>query len=709
MRTLRLALLPALILPTVFLVACTATTDDDDDTVLQPATIEFQDIFIPDRLIELPVLPGGTQVLNEVFIHNAGDRVLNIDEVSLNYQSDGNWELNPDTIPRAIQPHEFAIVEVLYTASETSDTFAALEVFSDDPDEAEKSVAFIGRQATGGPRARVSESLLDWGFQFRRVEVRKLITVTNTGDEPLRITDVVLEQSEFQIAFHMVCPGVATEDCDWETAQKPQLLQDEILPGSGALFEVAFVPENLQAVSATLKVQTSDPLRDEFSVILLGNGESALNCTAPTVAVTSPLEATFFHSWQNMDVTARVLDAEQPGSSLYVEMFLGDLLIEDEFPDENGFVHFSIDIDNHEPPLPSGLQPFTLRVTDGCPTFGFDTFVAAIDFPLPPDDLDGDGFSPSQGDCNDSDPEAFPQNVEVFDGVDNDCDSTVDEGTVVWDNDCDGYCAHDSICLGQETNLAGVTCQPLLPAGENTGDCNDSGFDLDQDGAPDGHPINPGAAELLNFLDDDCDGQTDENTTFYDDDGDGLTEAAGDCDDDNVDVFEGATEWCDDLDNDCDGPIDEECIDRTAPPRCVGGVLSNNFQIALGSRVPVEVLVVSQDPNLTYEWQSLVDNDPSLGAFADTALGPANIWDAPEENDDNRTNLDGEFVSIWVEVTDTLGQSDTCFGTLLVKSDVTIQYTPIAPQTSECSSAGAAPVGFGALLLGLLGLVRRRD
>ena len=42
-----------------------------------------------------------------------------------------------------------------------------------------------------------------------------------------------------------------------------------------------------------------------------------------------------------------------------------------------------------------------------------------------------------------------------------------------------------------------------------------------------------------------------------DDDGDGFSEEQGDCDDANADLSPGATEVCDEIDNDCDGDIDD--------------------------------------------------------------------------------------------------------------------------------------------------------
>ncbi len=46
----------------------------------------------------------------------------------------------------------------------------------------------------------------------------------------------------------------------------------------------------------------------------------------------------------------------------------------------------------------------------------------------PSADLDGDGFKPSEGDCDDGDSDVNPGAAEVCDDVDNDCDVEVDEG-----------------------------------------------------------------------------------------------------------------------------------------------------------------------------------------------------------------------------------------------------------------------------------------
>jgi len=81
--------------------------------------------------------------------------------------------------------------------------------------------------------------------------------------------------------------------------------------------------------------------------------------------------------------------------------------------------------------------------------------------------------------------------------------------------------------------------------GECTGDCDET------DPA-----IHPGAEEVCNGVDDDCDGVIPADE--LDSDGDGHSVCSGaDCDDDDPEVYLGRPELCDGADNNCNGEVDE--------------------------------------------------------------------------------------------------------------------------------------------------------
>ena len=132
-------------------------------------------------------------------------------------------------------------------------------------------------------------------------------------------------------------------------------------------------------------------------------------------------------------------------------------------------------------------------------------------------------------------------------------------------------------------------------ANSTLSDCSQpSGFVSDDTDCDDNDAtVFPGATEVCNGIDDDCDGQIDEGvqTTYYEDtDGDGFGDAGSttqacsvpsgfvsndtDCDDNDAAVFPGATEVCNGIDDDCDGQIDEgmncTCINGHTTNTCLG-------------------------------------------------------------------------------------------------------------------------------------------
>lgn len=81
-----------------------------------------------------------------------------------------------------------------------------------------------------------------------------------------------------------------------------------------------------------------------------------------------------------------------------------------------------------------------------------------------PLDEDGDGRTAGERDCDDHDPNVYVGATETVDGVDQDCDGLVDEGTEVYDDDGDGFSEVNGDC-----NDADPT---FLPGGEDLFPCD---------------------------------------------------------------------------------------------------------------------------------------------------------------------------------------------------------------------------------------------
>jgi hypothetical protein len=192
------------------------------------------------------------------------------------------------------------------------------------------------------------------------------------------------------------------------------------------------------------------------------------------------------------------------------------------------------------------------------------------------DDLDMDGYGddsdPGQAscdpvpgkvanalDCNDNAFGVSPDAVELCNGVDTDCSGVVDDNEAfqtVWYADADGDSYGDP-------STSTMTCPAPAAHVSNDDDCNDA-FNTDY----------PGAPELCDGRDNDCNGQIDDQAPMVDwypdadEDGfgdgtatpvqscsqpPGLVQSTTDCNDADATINPGQDELCDPVDRDCDG------------------------------------------------------------------------------------------------------------------------------------------------------------
>ncbi len=245
--------------------------------------------------------------------------------------------------------------------------------------------------------------------------------------------------------------------------------------------------------------------------------------------------------------------------------------------DQDGYYSYE-DCDDHNDQIHPGVNEICDGLDNDCDGMIDDSLSLYRYFK----DADGDGFGDLSQfvdtcrnivlagyvinylDCNDNNPNANPGAIEVCDGIDNDCDSMIDDSLKIYhyypDLDHDGF--------GDGT-LGFDTC--VVPPFE--------GFVFDHSDCDDNNSlINPLAIEKCDLIDNDCDGLIDDSLRIFryylDADGDGYgnptllidtcapntfglyVENDLDCNDNDSKINPGSPEVCDGIDNNCDGKID---------------------------------------------------------------------------------------------------------------------------------------------------------
>ena len=174
------------------------------------------------------------------------------------------------------------------------------------------------------------------------------------------------------------------------------------------------------------------------------------------------------------------------------------------------------------------------------------------------------GYIEDYSDCDDTDADVYPGADEYCNGVDDDCDGTVDDDPIAdatwyFDSDGDGYGDAATTTTGCEAPTGYV---------DDDTDCDDGDAS-----------VHPGADEWCDDVDSDCDGTVDDDDAldasswYLDSDSDGYGDASTsttactqptghvsddtDCDDSDDSINPGADELCDGLDNNCSGTVDD--------------------------------------------------------------------------------------------------------------------------------------------------------
>jgi hypothetical protein len=239
-----------------------------------------------------------------------------------------------------------------------------------------------------------------------------------------------------------------------------------------------------------------------------------------------------------------------------------------------GYVTDSTDCDDTNPAIHPTLTDICNAVDDNCNGITDEDATFVTYFLDNDGDLFGNvlmdstscnaliGYVENNLDCNDENPDINPLVVEICNAIDDNCNSDIDEGLTIYTL----YADVDGDAYGNPDALVDTCLELVFGYVTNNLDCNDTLA-----------TIYPGATELCNYLDDDCDGLADENLTYIlsyqdadsDNFGNPLVDSLAcelpdgyiidntDCNDANPEIYPGAEELLNGIDDDCDQVADE--------------------------------------------------------------------------------------------------------------------------------------------------------
>ena len=274
------------------------------------------------------------------------------------------------------------------------------------------------------------------------------------------------------------------------------------------------------------------------------------------------------------------------------------------------------------------------------------------------------------------------------------------------DSSADTYPGAAELCDGKDNDCDNAVDEDTIcrdddgdSVSELEGDCDDAY-----------EATYPGAPEQADQRDNDCDGLVDEGTANYDGDGDGYSLNNGDCDDDDPDRNPSAVEYCDGFDNDCDYRTDysddEGCVPILFDPMLVGGCLLEDRALEIGQSTSAEVFIFDPDTDdLSYFWQEDIDVQ-ALGGHAavNSPFSPAITWTAPPTLQDEEATL----FTVYMTVTDEAEQQAWCFDEVAVYTEPIIDSKEYIVNPAEEGAGCGSKAALLAPLLPLMMLWRRR-
>ncbi len=137
-----------------------------------------------------PVSIGATSMAMAVTITNSGSDTLNVTDVLVAGQDQNDFTItDPPAGPMALKPKDTLVFHVAFAPQQDAMEMAEVDISSDDPMMGTAVVKLMGSGAQAN--LAVSDMTLDFGGVPTESKAQKSLTLSNTGDLPVKITSII--------------------------------------------------------------------------------------------------------------------------------------------------------------------------------------------------------------------------------------------------------------------------------------------------------------------------------------------------------------------------------------------------------------------------------------------------------------------------------------------------------------------------------------